>query len=96
MIFIHFKVWDLNISKLIMIAALHFGYLSHVSKQEDIRADVANTRNGERGTGNGKRETGNGERGTGNGQRATGNGQRATGNGEPETGNGSLGTSAQR
>ena len=80
MIFIHFKVWDLNISKLIMIAALHFGYLSHVSKQEDIRADVANTRNGERGTGNG-------ERGTGNGQRATGNGQRGTGNRERESGN---------
>ena len=35
MIFIHFKVWDLNISKLIVIAALYFAYLSRVNKQED-------------------------------------------------------------
>ena len=35
MIFTLFKVWDLNISKLIMIAALHFAYLARVNKEED-------------------------------------------------------------
>ena len=35
MLFIHFNVWDLNILKLILIAVLHFTYLSRVNKQED-------------------------------------------------------------
>ena len=39
----------------------------------ELKMDVTNTGNGERGTGNGERGTGNGERGTGNRERESGN-----------------------
>ena len=45
MIFTHYKVWNLIISKLIVIAALHFAFLSRVNKLEDNEIRAADDQN---------------------------------------------------